>query len=575
MRRLLRNVGSVAVAAVLLAGLQAVAQPLAPANAATTSWLGVYVGAGSPSQVADYERWIGTPVPWALDFIAGGDWKAIDDPSWWLGRWSGSGRQVVYSAPMLPSSSYTLAAGAQGAYNDHWKKFAQTFVAKGDSDAVIRIGWEFNGRYYPWKAGGNEDAFAAYWRQIVTTMRSVSGAQFRFDWAPMMGATGADVERAYPGDAYVDVIGLDAYDQSAARPDLDPAALWNNTVTRKYGLQWHRNFAAAHNKPVSFPEWGLSIHPTKTTPTNEDNDHYIRSMRDWFGNSRLAYAMYFERDASDWHHKLTTGRFPKGAAAFKSAFALIPQATQILPALLGADSSSSPTPTTAPVTTTTAAPVPTTVATTVPTTVATTEVQSSPSTLIAASPSTVDGGTTEPQVTTTVLPTTTTDVVAATSTIQTIFGAKVPTFISADTRAVELGVKFRAAKDGTIHGIRFFKAAGNGGVHVASLWTKNGKLLAQVPFNAETASGWQQVRFPASVDIVRGTTYIASYHTTRGRYAADRTFTESIRSGDLVALRSGFDGLNGVYAYSSTPTFPVKGSRKQMNYWVDVLFTSR
>ena len=37
--------------------------------------------------------------------------------------------------------------------------------------------------------------------------------------------------------------------------------------------------------------------------------------------------------------------------------------------------------------------------------------------------------------------------------------------------AVELGVKFRSDSAGTITGIRFYKAAGNTGTHVANLWS--------------------------------------------------------------------------------------------------------
>ena len=50
-------------------------------------------------------------------------------------------------------------------------------------------------------------------------------SNFRFVWNPDAGAftqAGYSVAAAYPGDAYVDVIGLDAYDQSwaiAADPD--------------------------------------------------------------------------------------------------------------------------------------------------------------------------------------------------------------------------------------------------------------------------------------------------------------------------------------------------------------------
>ena len=48
-----------------------------------------------------------------------------------------------------------------------------------------------------------------------------------------------------------------------------------------------------------------------------------------------------------------------------------------------------------------------------------------------------------------------------------------------DTNAVELGVRFKADLDGTITGVRFYKATANTGTHVGNLWTASGTLLAQ------------------------------------------------------------------------------------------------
>ncbi len=63
-------------------------------------------------------------------------------------------------------------------------------------------------------------------------MRSVAGENFRFEWNPDAGAftqSGYSVAAAYPGNAYVDVIGLDAYDQSWATPQT-PTNAWNQTT---------------------------------------------------------------------------------------------------------------------------------------------------------------------------------------------------------------------------------------------------------------------------------------------------------------------------------------------------------
>ena len=58
--------------------------------------------------------------------------------------------------------------------------------------------------------------------------------------------------------------------------------------------------------------------------------------------------------------------------------------------------------------------------------------------------------------------------------------------LAATPRSVELGVKFKADYDGTITGIRFYKAAANTGTHIGSLWTAAGTRLAQATFTNET-----------------------------------------------------------------------------------------
>ena len=145
---------------------------------------------------------------------------------------------------------------------------------------------------------------------------------------------------------------------------------------------------------------------------------------------------------------------------------------------------------------------------------------------------------------------------------------------SADTNAVELGVKFRADVSGTITGIRFYKGPANTGTHTGSLWTRTGTLLARATFTNETATGWQTVTFSAPVAVTAGTTYVASYHTTSGGYSEDVNYfkTAGVDRGPLHALKQGIDGNNGVYAYSGSPTFPTSGSSKARNYWVDVVF---
>jgi hypothetical protein len=141
-----------------------------------------------------------------------------------------------------------------------------------------------------------------------------------------------------------------------------------------------------------------------------------------------------------------------------------------------------------------------------------------------------------------------------------------------DAQAVTLGVKFTAKISGTITGIRFYKGTQNTGAHTGALWTIGGQLLATASFSNETASGWQQVTFSTPVTIAPNTTYVASYHTTSGRYSITRPyFTTEQTNGELTALADGAQGGNGVYTYGASLAFPTS-TFQATNYWVDVTF---
>ncbi|MFG3442160.1 DUF4082 domain-containing protein [Nonomuraea sp. NPDC047897] len=141
-----------------------------------------------------------------------------------------------------------------------------------------------------------------------------------------------------------------------------------------------------------------------------------------------------------------------------------------------------------------------------------------------------------------------------------------------DTQAVTLGVKFRASTKGTVSGVRFYKGPQNTGTHVGSLWSAAGALLANATFTDESASGWQEVSFSPPVEIQANTTYVASYHTTVGRYSITRPyFTSAFTNGPLTAPSSGAAGGNGVYTYGAANAFPTE-TYQATNYWVDVVF---
>lgn len=143
-----------------------------------------------------------------------------------------------------------------------------------------------------------------------------------------------------------------------------------------------------------------------------------------------------------------------------------------------------------------------------------------------------------------------------------------------DPNGVELGVKFTVDSAGTITGLKFYKGAGNTGVHIGNLWTLGGQLLASATFTNETASGWQQVGFASPVPVSPGTVYVASYYAPNGNYSLDSGYfaNSGVDAGPVNLLQDGVSGGNGVYAYGPTSSYP-SSSWNASNYWVDVVYS--
>jgi hypothetical protein len=143
--------------------------------------------------------------------------------------------------------------------------------------------------------------------------------------------------------------------------------------------------------------------------------------------------------------------------------------------------------------------------------------------------------------------------------------------LSNDQTPIEVGMRFRAEVDGVVTALRYYKPAGATGTHIGSLWTATGTSLTQQAFTNETASGWQEVMLTTPVAIFAGTTYVVSYFSTSGDYVSTLDyFTQQVGTGLVRGLADGFDGPNGVFAYTAAPAFPTQSFRSS-NYWADVV----
>ncbi|MEU9158313.1 glycosyl hydrolase [Streptomyces sp. NPDC048417] len=262
----------------------------APARAAPPAF-GAFLDSGplGVARMAQLSGWLGgTELKVAHTYLPGDRWADIEGAPGFLDVWAHwrrekDDRMLVLNVPMQERNEdhvgdaevrSLLAQGAAGLFDHHFRALAERLVELEVPDTVVVLGWEMNGTTYTHRCGPDPEAWKKYWKRIVATMRAVPGQKFRFDFTPSRGRDAVPWTECYPGDDTVDIVGMDSYDQ--------PTGLsFDEQVREPYGLQQHVDFAKAHRKPVSYPEWGLF--------RNGDNAEYMRRMLTWMDEHKPLY----------------------------------------------------------------------------------------------------------------------------------------------------------------------------------------------------------------------------------------------------------------------------------------------
>jgi len=291
----------VAVAAVssllgLAAGCGTAAPAPAPRAAATTA-MGLFVPSQQPGDVRGLARRLHITVQGLSAYTTGTSWSTIGHyvpPPTTL--------RLFLSVSMNPDGGRPAQVPA---HLGVFRQLAGNLVRGGQADAIVRIGWEWSATFFPWGTQSTTPAqYVRAFRAIVTAMRAVSGARFRFDWCANSGSvpTNGSYAASYPGDAYVDYIGTDQYD--------DPGSSWVQDLDGTGGLASTAAFARAHHKAMSIPEWGLN---------GQDDPSFIDLMHGFIADpaNHVAYDSYFSDDIAV-NSDITL--FPASEAAFVRDF---------------------------------------------------------------------------------------------------------------------------------------------------------------------------------------------------------------------------------------------------------------
>jgi len=232
------------------------------------------------------------------------------------------GRRLIISQPTVPDDvpSNWRQLGARGLYDNYAKQFARNLVSLGLSNSIIRLGWEANAQSDTETALGNTPTdwrdWAKYWANLATSMNSVPGAHFLFDWTINQYWEPIPLQDWYPGNSVVDIIGIDAYDSGIANSDLSPDQRWNTLYNEQDGLAAVAAFAKANGKPLSIPEWGLEV--SGSSEGANDDPAYVLGLAQFIDTHDVEYESYFYQPG--FPGSLTLPQAPKSLKVYIDDF---------------------------------------------------------------------------------------------------------------------------------------------------------------------------------------------------------------------------------------------------------------
>ena len=284
----------------------------APASSATSGTAATTAGARfcaysahSITELDDFDALVGRQVNCAILFndeaTSWANWsspwflnphRAADSD--WLGWMRASaGRTLVLTQALIPAQvdKDWLQRGAAGAYDAHARTLAANLVKAGLGTSSIRLGHEANGTWYADAVPGTptgEREWRTFWARTVTAMRSVAGAHFSFVWNVAHQVRDLSLVNFYPGDRYVDVIGLDAYDFGTANAT---GSSFTALAAEPGGLNDVMRFARAHHKPFAVPEWGLLPHGSQGR--GRDDPSYVDGIARITRSKDVAFSGYW------------------------------------------------------------------------------------------------------------------------------------------------------------------------------------------------------------------------------------------------------------------------------------------
>ncbi len=263
----------------------------APLEPATGAYLGVYSDFGgntSAQSVAIREAEIGRTFKLDAHYY---DWTDTF-PGAAEAADAGKGR-----IPVITWWGTKLSSITNGSSDQLIKSRAAAIKSFG-KPVFLRWGAEMNGNWFAWSGsanGNNPSLFVAAWRRIHNLFRAAGVSNVAWVWAPNADSKPGGTSLSswnnwrhyYPGDAYVDWVGIDGYNWGSIYSWQSPASIFDPI---------YRDYAA--RKPIMIAE-------TSSVESGGSKAGWIDALRAWFTSRPSAAALvWFDTNTSstsiDW-----------------------------------------------------------------------------------------------------------------------------------------------------------------------------------------------------------------------------------------------------------------------------------
>jgi hypothetical protein len=295
------------------------------ASQASAHWLS---GASGP-QASDgsFGTWRGDPIDIDGTWINSADAPTLASGGE-LANWTGP-----VDIGVAPPDWQGWQAEADGVHDSYYHQLFATLaqLRAGRGTTYVRPWYEFNGNWMAWSVTSSDiDNFKAAWIRMANIARQeFPGVKLVFCAS---ASNGSDVYSAYPGSAYVDVGGIDFYNNwpwVTTQAGFDDKA---NSGAGAYSLNDLTTFYAQQGVPVAIDEWANQGEAQDaSTGGGGESPQFIDSMRAWMtdhastdgaaGPGQLLYELYFNLDSDQFQlYPSDQTVQPQTAAEYASQF---------------------------------------------------------------------------------------------------------------------------------------------------------------------------------------------------------------------------------------------------------------